>query len=116
MKRHLWSASFLAILALSCTGPEGPEGPPGNGVDGLVDPSIQPRVLGTFPPMNSVGPYDQQLPYLRADVRFNKIMDRGSVRHALHFMSIGSTVKADTSSIYSLGDDLYYFYPSDSLH
>jgi len=77
------STLLLSSIFLTCRGPEGPAGPPGlNGQEELVDPAIQPRVIYTNPPMNSIGPYDD-FTYPQVQLRFNKLMNINSIRRAL---------------------------------
>ena len=110
-------AFFIASSLLSCRGPEGPVGPPGPpGGDGnLTDPRIQPKVIFTFPPANTVGPYEYFSEYYNEiQFRFNKIMDRTSIHDAVTLSSPNTRVHFDTSLVGSLGDDLWYALPADS--
>lgn len=108
---------ILVFLTLSCKeiqGPVGPAGPAGSGDESLTDPSIMPKVINTYPPANSVGPYD---PYFtnQLQIRFNKIMDRTLLRRAIKLTSPGTTVRIDTTFVYSVGGDLFFAYAIDSL-
>jgi len=108
-------AFFIASSLLSCRGPEGPVGPPGAPGGSLTDPTIQPRVIYTFPPANTVGPYEYfSEQYNQVQFRFNKIMDRTSIHDALTLSSPNTRAKFDTSTVFSLGDDLWIAYPVDS--
>ena len=117
MKRMLAAAFFFSVLvSMSCKGPEGPQGPagrPGPGSESLIDPTIMPRVLSTYPPANTQGPYD-----ISADgqiqIRFNKVMDPTTVRHALKVFSSKGGVRIDTTSFYFIGGDFVRFYVLDS--
>jgi hypothetical protein len=67
--------------------------------------------------MNSTGPYnDYAFSYNQIQVRFNKIMDRVLMKHAVSLSSPGSTVLIDTSLVSSVGGDLYLLYVRDSLN
>jgi hypothetical protein len=107
---------MLVFFALSCKeiqGPAGPPGPPGDGTGSLTDPSIMPKVLYTYPPANSQGPYtDFSTPTMQ--IRFNKIMDRASLKRALSLTSPMTTVWIDTQSVSSVTGDVFNMYPSDS--
>ncbi|MBA4311973.1 MAG: hypothetical protein C0417_05025 [Chlorobiaceae bacterium] len=110
---------LLVILSLSCEGPMGPTGPQGPAGDtgSLTDPTIMPRVISTFPPANSTGPYEflnYYSPHI-IQVRFNKIMDHGSIKRAFSITSPGLDVRIDSSYIYSYGGDLFRIYVDDSL-
>jgi len=109
---------LITFFALSCKGPEGPQGPAGppgsGGVELLTDPSIQPRVLTTYPPPNSIGPYLNSPYYYsnnQMEIRFNKIMDRASVARAIVLSSPATSVFIDSSAVMSLGGDIFSFYP-----
>ncbi len=115
--------SFIVLLAVggifeSCKGPEGPAGPRGpaggGGVESLTDPSIQPKVLYTYPPANSVGPYRFPGSSTQLQLRFNKIMDRGSLQHAIGISSPNTKVRIDTSGVFPFGDDFWILSPYDS--
>ncbi len=99
---------FISVIALSCRGPEGPAGPQGeNGSEALVDPRIQPKVIYTYPPMNSVGPY-AELQYPQLQIRFNKMMIASSLRRAIH-VEPSSEILVDTSYVFSPTGEFYVF-------
>ena len=62
--------------------------------DLLSDPSIKPAVIYTYPAVNSTGPYDNFSTTIT--VRFNKLMDLTSLRHAVRFSSLLGDIKEDT--------------------
>ncbi len=129
---------FLPAIALSVLigcrgseGPTGPQGPPGDGLGSLSDPSIMPRVIYTYPPANSVGPYsdfyiplgwiyyrDIWPPYPVAisqfQIRFNKYMDVTSVRRAVSLISPPGNVLIDTNYVISVGGDVFLINPIDT--
>ena len=110
-------AFIISASLLNCRGPEGPVGPPGAPGESLTDPRIQPQVIFTFPPANTVGPYEYfSERYNQIQFRFNKIMDRASVHDAVYLTSPNTKAHIDTSSVSSLGDDLWFSYPVDSPH
>lgn len=116
-RRIVLAALFIESALLSCRGPEGPVGPQGppGGTGSLTDPAIQPKVIYTFPPQNSEGPYDQLYQtYNQLEVRFNKIMDRASVIHGVTLSSLHTIIRLDTTNMSSLGEDLFLMYPVDS--
>ncbi|MBI4810934.1 MAG: Ig-like domain-containing protein, partial [Ignavibacteriales bacterium] len=110
---------ILIFLSLSCEGPQGPMGPvgpPGSGMESLTDPTIMPKVLSTFPPDNSTGPYEMLNNSSNIiQVRFNKIMDQSTIKRAFSISSPGLNIRIDTFSIYSFGGDLIWLYVDDSL-
>lgn len=110
---------LLVILSLSCEGPMGPAGPqgPAGDIGSLTDPTIMPKVISTYPPANSTGPYEFFNYYSSniIQVRFNKIMDHGSLKRAFSITSPDLAVRIDTSAIYSYGGDLFRLYVYDSL-
>ncbi len=83
------------------------------GIDGLFDPYITPRVLYTFPPPNSAGPYDN-FTFPRMEIWFNKLMERTSVRRALSISSSLNDARIDTNNIYFDGTNRFSFYVSDT--
>lgn len=112
----------LSLLLWSC---EGPPGPPGrDAVDLLTDPSIQPKVIYSVPPQNSVGPYEDITisqcgfeycyPVVRLQVRFNKYMNLGSVRSAIRINSATGDLLADSLRVMPLSNDHFLIYPIDS--
>lgn len=102
-------------IGLSCRGPQGPVGPPGSGIDDLTNPAVKPRVIYTFPPPNSVGPYEELSFYNPVFLlRFNKIMNTSSLRRAITLSSPSTGIRADTNSLYTFGGDIFSFSPLDS--
>jgi len=77
MTRHrvLPGVALLAIWLASC----GDENSTGPSQDGLLDPHIQPRVIGTYPSPHTTGPFELFVPgdYLKPHflVQFNKLVD-----------------------------------------
>jgi Big-like domain-containing protein len=118
MRQFHFFVMSLFVLSISCRGPEGPVGPPGTPEsESLTDPAIHPRVIDTFPPMNSTGPYnDYAFSNNQIQVRFNKIMDRILMKHAVSLSSPGSTVRIDTNLVSSVGGDVYLLSLHDSLN
>ncbi len=104
--------TLLAVLAFSCRGPEGPTGPPGNSLNSLTDPSVMPSILTTYPLPNSVGPYTDF--NSRIMIRFNKIMDRTSVKRAVRLSSPLGDVVIDTTSVSVQNTDVFTLAPLDS--
>ncbi|HEY6191764.1 MAG TPA: Ig-like domain-containing protein [Bacteroidota bacterium] len=135
LKLSVTTAVLLTLFALSCKGPEGPAGPAGpsgTGIESLSDPSVQPRVIYTYPPANVPGPYDDFYQLLgwygegdygfyipiyisQFQVRFNKYMDRSSVRRSIAVSSPDGGVRADTNYMISLGGDVFLINPVDTL-
>ena len=75
------STSTLLIIVSGCK--EGPPRPPGNS-DQLTDPTVQPRVIFTYPSNNGIGPFNvfnRAEGYLEPHfvARFNKLMRKSSV-------------------------------------
>lgn len=103
--------AVLVAAGLSCRGPEGPSGPAGSG--SLTDPTVQPEILETYPPANGVGPF-ADFSKKEIQIRFNKIMDRASVARSIHFGSNLQTLRIDSSSVHSLGGDIFVCHPVDS--
>src|SRR5437867_1853112 len=98
----------VSLLAFNCKGPEGPAGPagpPGGGVELLTDPRVLPKVIYTYPPMNSQGPYDNFTNSVV--VRFNKIMDIPSLRRSIQVSSPEGNVRTDSAHIYTSGGDIF---------
>ncbi|MDI6766264.1 MAG: Ig-like domain-containing protein [Bacteroidota bacterium] len=112
MKTISYSILLLLFLLTGCRGPEGPAGPPGPNIEALTDPSIMPKVIATYPPANSTGPYDE-FPLSQIQIRFNKIMDRASVKRALSLKSNRRQLQIDTNSIQSIGGDIFTFYATE---
>ena len=106
----------LAITALFCTllmgceGLPGPTGEAGPGYATLTDPRIQPVIIFACQSEGSVGPYDT---YNQIQIRFNKIMDLSSLRHAIR-LSSEDGVSTDTNSFATDGGDLITFSAGDS--
>src|SRR5262245_37218580 len=103
----------LILFNLSCTGPTGPAGPPGSGLESLSDPRIQPKVVYSNPPANSTGPY-ADFENNQIQIRFNKIMDRSSVRRAITLSSPETKAYIDTYYVRSTYGDIFTMSPSDS--
>ncbi len=108
---------LMVVILFSCKGPEGPVGPAGSNGASLNDPSIMPKVIYTFPPKNSQGPYFEFYPayYSQIQLRFNKYMDLESVRHAINISSSSGDVRADTNYISTTAWDLFSIYTNDAL-
>jgi len=98
---------FLVSFMFNCRGPEGPAGPPGDGTESLVDPRVQPKVIYTYPPMNSVGPY-AELAYPQLQIRFNKMMSVSSLKKAIGISPRSANIRIDTSNIASAGGDFFF--------
>ena len=103
---------FIFVLAnISCKEIQGPQGPPGSsGIEALTDPSIMPKIIYIYPPANSQGPYED-FSGNQMIVRFNKIMDRTSVKRALSLISPQGDLRIDTQQIYQRGGDEFILYP-----
>lgn len=124
MRRTLTAAFFISLfLFLSCKGPVGPQGPEGlrgpsgptgPGNESLVDPSIMPKIVSTYPPANTAGPYEFNA-LNQIQIRFNKIMDPITVKRAMMISSSMGKLRLDTASVYSLGGDIFWLYVYDSL-
>lgn len=114
MKNKFFPITICIILFnLSCRGPEGPTGPAGSSSQSLTDPSIQPQIIATHPTANSVGPYED-FANKEIQIRFNKIMDRTSIKRAVSLYSNMQNLRIDTSNIHSIGGDVFTFHPIDS--
>ncbi|MBI1803827.1 MAG: Ig-like domain-containing protein [Ignavibacteria bacterium] len=72
-------------------------GPPGEGVESLTDPAIKPRVIYTYPTINSIGPYANFSN--RVSVRFNKLMDGPTMKRSVSIFSSLDDVHFDTNSV-----------------
>src|ERR1051326_8098404 len=111
MKKVRWTILIaLTLFGLRCKGPEGPAGPPGGGT--LTDSEIQTQVLYTYPLNNSTGPYTDF--NNRVLVRFNKIMDRTSVKRSVQLSSAAGDVQLDTGSVNAQDTDLFNFAPAQN--
>lgn len=131
------TALILALILFSgCKGPEGPMGPvgpAGQGIGSLSDPSIMPKVIYTYPPANSVGPYENFYQFLtwiyypwldriypvptyisQFQVRFNKFMDITSIRRAAAITSPFGDVRVDTNFVFAIGGDVFLINPVDT--
>ena len=107
------SIIFSTISLMSCKGPEGPTGPPGtSGTESLTDPSVQPRVIFTNPVSNSNGPYADFTSQFT--LRFNKIMERSSIRRSLSISAPHGNVFIDSNSVRTTGGDVFTFSAIDS--
>lgn len=123
--------AVLLLLAVAlnagCEGPTGPAGPKGAGVGSLTDPAIMPRVVFTYPPDGSVGPYDDLYQvdcgyyaadcprYPRIQLRFNKLMDAASVRGAIRLEASDGRVRVAPADVLPLGGDIFLVHPTDTL-
>ncbi len=132
--RYLSLLIALLLACFGCRGPEGPtgpQGPPGSGLGSLSDPTVMPKIVYTYPPANSVGPYsDFYIPlgwlyYLdiwpgypvsisQFQLRFNKYMDLTSVRRSISLTSPAGDVLVDTNYIISVGGDVFLVNPIDT--
>ncbi|MBS4029327.1 MAG: Ig-like domain-containing protein [Ignavibacteriales bacterium] len=106
----LFSAVIAIIYFNSCKGPQGPAGVNGN--DGLTDPKIKPKIIYTFPAANSEGPYEDDAS--RIQFRFNKIMDRVSVKRAITLSSSVGGIYTDSNYISASSGDIFFISPRDS--
>ncbi|MBI5021293.1 MAG: Ig-like domain-containing protein [Ignavibacteriales bacterium] len=115
MKQHIiFFLGITVFITFSCKGPEGPAGHSGNNsIESLTDPSVQPSVIYTNPPANSVGPYTDFNSTIM--LRFNKIMDHNSIRRNVKLYSSIGNIFADTNSFRTIGGDVYTFNAVDSL-
>jgi len=82
----------------------------------VADPSkgpfSSPKVIYTYPPMNSKGPYgDTRAPLQSLSIRFDKIMDIHSLKKAIRLKSSLGDLNIDTNSITSIGGDVFEFRP-----
>ncbi|MBI5472669.1 MAG: Ig-like domain-containing protein [Ignavibacteriae bacterium] len=104
-------AALLFLLLSSCEGPQGPQGPTGgsgsSGTELLVDPTILPKLIDMYPPPNSQGPYPDGYPI---HIRFNKIMDRASLRRAFAVSSPNTSIQFDSASMQTVGGDIFSLY------
>jgi len=112
-KHSILLISIITLLNIYCRGPEGPAGPPGSASQSLTDPSIKPEIIATHPPANSVGPYED-FSDKEIQIRFNKIMDRSSIKRAVSLSSNKQKLQIDTSTVHSIGGDVFTFYPVDT--
>ncbi len=110
----------ICFFTLSgCTSPESPPEPPkqkSTPVDSLVDPAIQPRVISSWPGINSEGPYAGFYPadQSQLQIRFNKKMNVSSVYRALNITAPGGNIRVDTSLCSSYGGTNFTIPPVDS--
>lgn len=83
--------------------------------DVLVDPAIAPRILYSYPPLNSVGPYAEwstsSSSFPTIEMRFNKLMDPASVRGSLMLTSNLRTLVVDSSSVSNTNREVFRFRP-----
>jgi hypothetical protein len=121
--RKVFAVIIAAVLFYSgCKEIQGPAGPPGS--ESLTDPSVMPKVIYTYPPANSVGPYDDLYLlncgfeycsyYSRFQLRFNKIMDYTSTRRAISLASPFHNLRVDTTYLFTVGGDVFLLHPTDS--
>ncbi len=87
------------------------------------DPAVIPRVIYTYPPANSVGPYPDI--YVtpcgyscsaekRLQLRFNKFMDVAAVRRSISLSSARGDVRIDPDLVVPVGGDVFIVTPVDS--
>ncbi len=88
-RHHAFLLLMLSLFALSCK-----ETTTIYESNTLTDPAIMPEVIYTSPGANTTGPYDGFTTSFT--VRFNKLMDPSSVRHAVHFLSSVGDILPDT--------------------
>jgi len=115
MRERNIMVSRIIILGIVWTlsGCRGPEGPPGDSSsESLVDPLIKPKVIYTNPLANSVGPYQDFSGPIT--LRFNKIMDKSSLRRALSIEASAGVITIDTNNVRTVGGDVFTFTPIDS--
>jgi len=115
MRRGFPIFVIMVLVAQGCTDMSEP------GVESLEDPNIKPKVISTYPPMNSQGPYVDVSDYrgnsYPIEIRFNKIMDRVSVVSGFSFTSsLNKKYIVDNDHVQTYGGDLYYFNPFDSVY
>ncbi|HMD14913.1 MAG TPA: Ig-like domain-containing protein, partial [Bacteroidota bacterium] len=114
MRNYLPAVLLLvcSIIAFHCKGSDGPVGPAGESYESLTDPAVKPLVMTTYPSNKSVGPY---LDYTnRVTIWFNKIMDRTSMKHALHLTSSLGDVQLDTTSVSVQNTNAFTIAPLDA--
>ena len=103
--------ALLFLLLSSCEGPQGPQGPTGasgfSGSELLIDPTILPKLIDMYPQPNSQGPYPDGYPI---HIRFNKIMDRASLRRAIAVSSPNTSVEFDSANMQTVGGDVFSLY------
>ena len=96
---------MVIVLGLSCKeiqGPMGPPGPPGSGFESLTDPAVMPKIIYSYPPANTVGPYSDFGDNI-IRLRFNKRMDPKSLLRAISLSVPNGNIRIDT--IYSSSDN-----------
>jgi hypothetical protein len=87
------------------------------------DPAVIPRVVYTYPPANSTGPYPDI--YIgtcgyycsaekRIQIRFNKYMDITSVRGAIRLECPDDNLRIDPQYVVPVGGDIFLITPVDS--
>ena len=111
--------TIFLIIVSSCKSPESPTEPvkpKPTPVDSLVDPAIQPKVIATWPGINSQGPYAGFYPANQSQlqIRFNKKMDVSSVFRAVDISAPGGNIKVDTNLCTSYGGTNFSITPTDS--
>ncbi|HLX11706.1 MAG TPA: Ig-like domain-containing protein, partial [Bacteroidota bacterium] len=90
---------IVTIFNFACKGPQGPDGS-----QALTDPSVQPVVVFTYPPANSVGPYSGFQSSIT--LQFNKDMNRNSMKRVIRIFSVLNDVRLDTSADLSSGSTM----------
>jgi hypothetical protein len=93
MKKRALLLSVLCLISITCKETTTIYQP----FDTLTDPAVKPAVIYTFPGSNSIGPYYGFS--MNFTVRFNKLMDLSSLRHAIHFLSPVGDLLPDTCLI-----------------
>ena len=98
MKSHsLYACLVTALVAAGCNTEVDFGEPPRPDYDPLRDANISPRVIETFPPDNSQGPYENFGTVVR--LRFNKVMELTTLRQAVHLSSQLGDVSIDPVTI-----------------
>ncbi len=115
MRNYLSAVLVLvcSFIAFHCKGSDGP----GRSCPRIVPiikitPAIKPLVMTTYPSNKSVVLY---LDYTnRVTIWFNKIMDRTSMKHALHLTSSLGDVQLDTTSVSVQNTNAFTIAPLDA--
>ena len=111
-RAYAWSTLLIALSLFGCK-----EEIIISGQDALVDPRFLPRMIFSQPPMNSTGPYAlwNSPDYYGMHLRFNKLMNRGSLRKGLR---LSSNLRALDAYSYEYADnelsEKFTLYPVDS--
>jgi hypothetical protein len=113
MTRHIFVVLIvLSLLDLSCKYPESPAAPSvEGGVESLTDPTIMPKIIYTFPPRNSIGPYNTNFDYNSPiEIRFNKLMDIESLRRAISLTPSNGIARIEKGCMYTDQCDIIRVY------